>query len=475
MPFYKFKLYGIIASNLEAMLFGDENLITLEKVEAHLEEAAGNDIEVDLSSVGGLVSVGTDIYFAFRDYKRKNPNAQMIANIKSEAASMMSLITSGEFWDIVTVEDISSWMNHNPSNYAEGDYRVMESNTDYLRRLANLYAGVYSARSGKSEREVKAMMDKTTFLYGKEIVEAGFADEVLETTTEKNRDSMLATMQLKYETTMEKIKQIKFKNEDIKKAAAKLEDIGTVMTVGTYDANIDIIEQDWSQSAADKRWRSHTDAEEEPNNKYAKAFLWYDGDKPELYGSYKLQVKDYVGGREVVNIRAVNNASARLGQTQGPTADEKTKIQGIIDKYQARWKKEQETNSLQPASGGENNLKEGRTMANTSTELRTENPALYDEVLKVGGDQAKADMIANNKAIMEFKNKDEYKNLSFVQERCEKALEDGENINDLKMSVQALMLDPKNQATIESPGDIDTGGADTVSGESSSDFEDEGL
>ena len=84
---------------------------------------------------------------------------------------------------------------------------------------------------------------------------------------------------------------------------------------------------------------------------------------------------------------------------------------------------------------------------------------------KAGADKGKADMIANNKAIMEFKDKAEYKNLPFIQERCEKALMEGEDFADVKMAVMALMLDPKNAAVMESPGNINTGGNSTISGE----------
>lgn len=140
---HKIKLFGVIASDMEAAFFGDEGLITLSMVENELKTANGKDIEVDLSSVGGLVSVGVDIYFAFRDYKRNNPQAQMILNMKSQVASMASHIASGEFWDMVTAEDISSWMIHNPAMYVGGDYRIMKEASDHLERLAAMYSTSY--------------------------------------------------------------------------------------------------------------------------------------------------------------------------------------------------------------------------------------------------------------------------------------------------------------------------------------------
>jgi ATP-dependent protease ClpP protease subunit len=220
---HKIKLFGVIASDMEAAFFGDEGLITLSMVENELKTANGKDIEVDLSSVGGLVSVGVDIYFAFRDYKRNNPQAQMILNMKSQVASMASHIASGEFWDMVTAEDISSWMIHNPAMYVGGDYRIMKEASDHLERLAAMYSTSYKSRSKKPDKEIRAMMDKTTYLFGEEIVKNGFADEVLSTSEEKNRPSMIAQMELKYKSVMQKINQSESFQNGLQSAVARMQ------------------------------------------------------------------------------------------------------------------------------------------------------------------------------------------------------------------------------------------------------------
>jgi ATP-dependent protease ClpP protease subunit len=229
MATYKIKMFGVFASDLEAMLFGDDGLITFKKIQDDLKSANGSDIEVDLSSVGGYVDVGVDIFFMFRDYKRNNPQAQLILNIKYQAASMASMFASGEFWDLVTVEDISSYMIHNPANGIMGDYREMYKNAEYLERLTKLYSGVYAKKSKKDEKEIKKMMGETTYLFGKEIVDSGFADEILATTEDKNKDSAFAQMQLKYNSIMLKMQQANMKNEDLKRAAASLQRVGLLI------------------------------------------------------------------------------------------------------------------------------------------------------------------------------------------------------------------------------------------------------
>jgi ATP-dependent protease ClpP protease subunit len=147
----------------------------------------------------------------------------MILNMKGEVSSMASHIGAGEFWDLITVEDITSWMMHNPSTVSGGDYRKMRDTADILERMAALYSTSYVKRSGKPEKEIRAMMDKTTYLFGDEIVKAGFADEVLKTEIEKNKPAMTAALELKHKTLMQKISQSETLQYDYLKAVAQME------------------------------------------------------------------------------------------------------------------------------------------------------------------------------------------------------------------------------------------------------------
>src|SRR3954466_10965815 len=56
-------------------------------------------------------------------------------------------------------------------------------------------------------------------------------------------------------------------------------------------------DQDWDGGAAEKRVRSWAGAEDEPNQKYRDAHVWYDADKKENLTAYKLLIPDVVDGR----------------------------------------------------------------------------------------------------------------------------------------------------------------------------------
>ena len=60
-------------------------------------------------------------------------------------------------------------------------------------------------------------------------------------------------------------------------------------------------DREWDGAAAEKRVRAWAGAEDEPNEKYRDAHVWYDADKKENFTAYKLLIADVINGE----IRAV--------------------------------------------------------------------------------------------------------------------------------------------------------------------------
>ena len=56
-------------------------------------------------------------------------------------------------------------------------------------------------------------------------------------------------------------------------------------------------DREWDVTAAEKRVRTWADAEDEPDAAYRDAHIWYDGDKPDNFGSYKLLIADVIDGK----------------------------------------------------------------------------------------------------------------------------------------------------------------------------------
>jgi hypothetical protein len=63
--------------------------------------------------------------------------------------------------------------------------------------------------------------------------------------------------------------------------------------------------------------REWAGAEEEPNERYRRAFVWYDEDKPENFTSYKFPIADVIGGDLKAVPHAIFNAAAVVDGARG--------------------------------------------------------------------------------------------------------------------------------------------------------------
>ncbi|MCT9930227.1 hypothetical protein N5079_08305 [Planotetraspora sp. A-T 1434] len=98
-------------------------------------------------------------------------------------------------------------------------------------------------------------------------------------------------------------------------------------------------EHDWDGDAAEKRVRDWAGAEDGPNAKYRDAHVWYDGDRPDKFGSYKLLIADVIGGKLKAVPRAVMAAGAVMQGARGGVDLPKEDIERVkshLAKYYAK-------------------------------------------------------------------------------------------------------------------------------------------
>ena len=138
----------------------------------------GETLELSINSPGGDVYEGIAIFNAIREVAKTHP---VVVTINGLAASMASYIAlAARTVDgnaVVKASDNSIFMIHNPYTGMYGDYKKFEKTASYLKQLAGALAGVYQSVSKKSEKDIRALMDETTFFVGNEIFENGFANE----------------------------------------------------------------------------------------------------------------------------------------------------------------------------------------------------------------------------------------------------------------------------------------------------------
>jgi ATP-dependent protease ClpP protease subunit len=176
-----------------------------------LKNAGGSNIYVKLSSNGGYIYPALLIYNMIKDYEGKTT-----VEITGLVASAASYILSA--FDEIVARDNSIVMIHNTQNGVFGDYRVLEKEAQELKKLNTTIGKAYADLSGKSIKEILALMDKETWLYGSEIIDEGFAHKMLESGAPADKEKELMNAMQKYNAFKPPVIA-----DDIHKAVAMIE------------------------------------------------------------------------------------------------------------------------------------------------------------------------------------------------------------------------------------------------------------
>ena len=148
---------------------------------ASLEASGEEDLEIEVASVGGDVFAGIEIFNAVLDYRRAHPAAKITVTAKGIAASMASYImmVSAAVGGHSRAEENAVMMVHDPWNLAVGSWRDMQKNADFLKGLSDLMGKAYMKQTGKSAEAIAEIMQAETWLFGQQIKDAGFVDEMI--------------------------------------------------------------------------------------------------------------------------------------------------------------------------------------------------------------------------------------------------------------------------------------------------------
>lgn len=170
----KINVKGSIISNADAWIYEwfGEPYTSPDSVHSALEEAAGEDVDIDINSPGGDIFAGSEIYAAIRDYKG-NVNIHIVGL----AASAASVIACAAHSDMAPTAQI---MVHNVSSYASGDYHEMDKTSEILQKANKAIAAAYVHKTGMSEKDALDLMECETWLTAQEAVNYGLVDGISE-------------------------------------------------------------------------------------------------------------------------------------------------------------------------------------------------------------------------------------------------------------------------------------------------------
>lgn len=172
-------LYGEIVSERPTDWWGDPidgDFIILDEFLQDLETVKGcTELTIRLNSIGGDAFAAFTIHNRLRDLKAKK-----ICIVDGVAMSGGSHIMCA--CDVVKVNPASIVMIHDAATLVLGrlNSAACQNMAKQLDVIDAAQAEIYARKTGKSAEELRALMDATTYLTGRQAVEQGFADELID-------------------------------------------------------------------------------------------------------------------------------------------------------------------------------------------------------------------------------------------------------------------------------------------------------
>lgn len=164
-------LNGTIA---EESWFDDD--VTPQLFKDELMSGSGN-ITVWINSPGGDCVAAAQIYNMLMDYK-----GNVTVKIDGIAASAASVIAMAG--TKVLVSPVSMLMIHNPMTAAFGNSDEMQRAIEMLGSVKDSIINAYEIKTGLSRAKLSHLMDAETWMDANKAVELGFADEIMQRSTE---------------------------------------------------------------------------------------------------------------------------------------------------------------------------------------------------------------------------------------------------------------------------------------------------
>lgn len=171
----RIKMKGPLISNNEYEVYEFFGLeaVSAKSITDQFPEDINEDITLEVNSNGGLVSVGSEIYTALKNY-----NGHVTAEVTGMAASAASVAIMGA--NTVKMSPTAQIMIHKALlTRASGNSDDLEKAVNALKSSDQSIINAYVSKTGLSEDKIFEMMKNETFMSANEAIEKGFADELM--------------------------------------------------------------------------------------------------------------------------------------------------------------------------------------------------------------------------------------------------------------------------------------------------------
>jgi ATP-dependent protease ClpP protease subunit len=138
-----------------------------------LQSVGPGPLVVEINSPGGNVWDGLAIYNMLRG--RQAPVTTRVVGIAASIASIIALAG-----DSIEMAEASLFMIHDPSGMVAGTSDDMRKMANALDQHAEILAGIYTKRTGKTSAQIRAAMTAETWFTAQEAIQFGLADKTTE-------------------------------------------------------------------------------------------------------------------------------------------------------------------------------------------------------------------------------------------------------------------------------------------------------
>lgn len=167
----------VIYAGIGQDYWGDGTMVSAKAFSEELKKVPDtvNTLTIRLNSPGGDVFDGIAIYNRLKQHKAKK-----IVYIDGLAASIASIIALAG--DEIKMGEGALYMVHLPWTFAWGNRMQIDSTVNLLMDIEEQMLGIYSKKTGISRSEMRALLEKETWMGSEEAIDKGFVDTVAEDT-----------------------------------------------------------------------------------------------------------------------------------------------------------------------------------------------------------------------------------------------------------------------------------------------------
>lgn len=164
---------GVIVPNDDKKLyewFGYESTAPKD-VQAVLEAAGGETVDVYINSPGGEIASGSEIYAALREY------GNVKIHITGHACSAASVIAMAGWSEMAPTALL---MIHCVSSCAGGNHTDFEHMAELLKTADEAMSSAYTAKTGRNREEFLQMMEQETWITAEKALKLKMVDQIME-------------------------------------------------------------------------------------------------------------------------------------------------------------------------------------------------------------------------------------------------------------------------------------------------------